>query len=141
MVNKTETCWLWTGYLDKRGYGACRGPLGKLQRAHRVVWEILVGLIPTGMELCHNCPGGDNSTCVNPAHMFIGTRQDNVDDCVKKGRHVHGERTCTAKLKENEVRAIKQLFGTMTQRKIAKMFRISEMTISSIKTGRLWKHV
>lgn len=138
-VNKTESCWLWTGGLSK-GYGHCASHNGT-KEAHRVVWELVVGPIPKGMELCHNCPGGDRPECVNPAHMFVGTRQDNVDDAIKKGRHVHGERVKNSKLKEQDVRTIRNLFGTMTQREIAKLFNIGEMTISSIKTGRIWKQI
>lgn len=64
-VEKTETCWLWRGGKDGRGYGIIRAA-GRLQKAHRVTYELLVGPIPEGMQIDHLCRV---KGCVNPAHM------------------------------------------------------------------------
>lgn len=82
-VNKTETCWLWTG--SRRGskrspYGAFRN-----QGAHRVAWQLTHGAIPPGLFVCHTC---DVPLCVNPAHLFLGTPLDNIRDAKAKGRLV-----------------------------------------------------
>lgn len=82
-VNKTETCWLWTGYIEKRGYGRF-GYNYKTIEAHRMSWIIANGEIPEGMIICHEC---DNPSCVNPDHLFLGTHKDNTWDMVDKGRH------------------------------------------------------
>lgn len=83
-----DSCWLWTGKTD-HGYGAALAEDGRLVRAHRLAWVLLVGPIPEGLEVCHDCPGGDNPTCVNPAHLFIGTHQENMQDASRKGRMVN----------------------------------------------------
>ena len=82
-VNKTsQQCWEWSGSLTNGGYGQTRY-LGKLWRAHRLFYTLLVGPIPSKMMVCHQC---DNPKCVNPKHMFLGTNQDNLTDMAQKGR-------------------------------------------------------
>lgn len=86
MVNKTGPCWLWTGSLDGSGYGQINLN-GRPARASRISWEMANGPIPSGLWVLHNCPGGDNPQCVNPAHLWLGTAQDNARDMTAKGRH------------------------------------------------------
>ena len=75
-------CWEWTATLDGGGYGRIKSG-GKLDGAHRVSWELHHGKIPVDRWVLHRC---DNRKCVNPAHLFLGTRGDNVSDMVQKGR-------------------------------------------------------
>ncbi len=82
-------CWLWTGALGNNGYGRIgvgfknEGTRGTGQ-AHRVSYETFVGVVPGGMDVCHRC---DVRSCVNPDHLFIGTRLDNVHDMMRKKRY------------------------------------------------------
>lgn len=85
-VQKGSGCWLWTGGKHGRGYGGlhCGGKVfRKYLQAHRVSWELHHGPIPDGLWVLHKC---DNPICVNPDHLFLGTRQDNMGDCAAKGR-------------------------------------------------------
>ena len=68
-VNKTPTCWLWTG-ATRNGYGAF-SVNRKAIPAHRFAWELLVGPIPNGHVIDHDNPeyGCGNPACVNPAHL------------------------------------------------------------------------
>lgn len=82
-------CWLWGGYVGPNGYG--RFQLNNRSRsALRVSYIAHKGPVPDGMDVCHKC---DERTCVNPDHLFVGTRRDNVLDCVRKGRHRTGHMT------------------------------------------------
>ena len=75
-------CWLWMGALGSWGYGVIWGD-GRLKRAHRVAFELYVGPIPEGMDVCHKC---DVTWCVNPEHLFLGDDSDNQRDRALKGR-------------------------------------------------------
>jgi hypothetical protein len=82
----TSGCWLWTGSVSPKGYGGFGGgTYGK--RAHRVSWRLFRGTIPDGFDVCHKC---DTPPCVNPDHLFVGTRSDNMYDCSRKGRLYRG---------------------------------------------------
>lgn len=75
-------CWLWTAAWNKQGYGSFK--IGRRTfAAHRVMYEELVGPIADGLFACHKC---DTPACVNPAHIFLGTAQENMQDMIRKGR-------------------------------------------------------
>jgi hypothetical protein len=134
-VNKTDTCWLWLGYIDKDGYGSFR--VNEHVRAHRFSWEINYGCpIPTGLCVLHQC---DIKACVNPDHLFLGTRKDNTADAVRKNRMARGERCGQAKLTEIQVRAIR--LSLLPQIEIARIYNISRASICMIKKRRIWKHI
>ncbi len=77
-------CWEWLGYRqpEPKNYGR-QGWKGRVWMAHRLAWFFMFGEIPAGMRVLHLC---DNPPCCNPDHLFLGTDQDNVTDCMQKGR-------------------------------------------------------
>tara|TARA_R110000822_G_scaffold190302_3_gene329093 strand:- start:7126 stop:7467 length:342 start_codon:yes stop_codon:yes gene_type:complete len=85
-VNKTSSCWLWTGGLDSDGYGLFQLN-GKQWRAHRYSQLMHNGLDNHLPIVMHTC---DNPCCVNPTHLVNGTIQDNNLDKLSKGRAVTG---------------------------------------------------
>jgi hypothetical protein len=138
-VDKTETCWNWLGG-KLRGYGIFNYE-GKSIRAHRFSYMMHKGKIPKGMKVCHTC---DNTSCVHPDHLFLGTHQDNMDDKVRKGRQSYttGETHGMSILGDDEVISILKLLkdgckGVV----IAEKFSVSPETISKIKKNQTWKHI
>lgn len=140
-------CWLWHG--RPRGSNAYGGISrhGRTVTAHRASWELFKGYVPDGMFVLHRC---DNSACVNPDHLFLGSEQDNSDDKVSKGRQSRGTAHSAAKrnpargasngnskLTASDIRAIK--LTKLPQREIAKMYGVTQALISKIKRGEIWK--
>jgi hypothetical protein len=83
-INEVTQCWEWQGGTNNIGYGMIRDDK-KMRTAHRVSYEEHNDIkIPAGMCVCHQC---DNPLCINPAHLFLGTRKQNTHDMIKKGRH------------------------------------------------------
>lgn len=68
-VTKTDTCWLWTGYISAKGYGRLGG-----KGAHRISYEHHIGPIPRGLTIDHSC---GVKSCVNPVHLRIMSRSAN----------------------------------------------------------------
>lgn len=138
-VNAENGCWEWIGAIDRGGYGAINFE-GKVRKAHRLSHELFKGPIPEDLHICHKC---DNRKCVNPEHLFPGTRFDNMQDCVQKGR-LHpgwtpGMKNGSSKLTDNDVRAIRADNRTLLE--IGKTFNITEANASMIKLRKTWKHI
>ena len=88
-VIKSDGCWEWSGATNGHKYGrVMKG--GRWTGAHRVSWVIHHGKIPDEALVLHRC---DNPSCVNPAHLFLGTQEDNIRDMVRKGRHAEQKKT------------------------------------------------
>lgn len=88
-VEKTDTCWLWRGWIDKDGYGNIHG-FGKQQGSHRVAWMMLNGAVPDGLVIDHICRVRN---CVNPEHLRAITFVQNVmcgeGPCARHKRKTH----------------------------------------------------
>ncbi len=137
-VAGANDCWLWTGPRQRRGVGY--GVVGGREVAHRVSYRLLVGEIPSGMHVLHRC---DNTACVNPRHLFLGTHQDNMRDMVAKGRHLlnrpMGATHGNAKLTEADVIAIRA--STKTLKELAAEYGVSFGLIGHIRARRAWRHL
>ena len=86
----TPACWVWTACKTNRGYGRISNKDAKhWELSHRVSYRLYVGEITNSLHVLHTC---DNPSCVNPAHLFLGTHTDNMRDRGQKGRWHGGSR-------------------------------------------------
>lgn len=137
---KDDECWIFGATRQKLGYGIFWLG-GKNIPAHRYAWYSKFGAIPEGLFVCHRC---DNPPCCNPAHLFLGTHEDNVADRTAKDRNARqrGETNGLAKLDADAVRAIRSARASgQSQKSIAKTVGVDQSNVSLILSGKTWGHV
>lgn len=138
-VDRTPTCWLWTASTKGTGYGAIR--IGSLVRfAHRLAWEMRYGAIPDGMQVLHRC---DNTRCVRPDHLYLGTVRENMRDREAAGHTRYGRLAGTdhpnAKLTAEQIQAIRASSEGPTI--LATRYQVSKATIWNVRTRRHYQHL
>lgn len=136
-INKTETCWLWTGAVAN-GYGTIRNERQVQENANRVSFRLFHGPIPQGMHILHSC---DVKLCVNPNHLSAGTRVQNIQEALERGlmHPARGEQSGRSKLTESMVLAIRK--DTRSSSCIARELGLGINTVDYARKGRTWKHV
>lgn len=110
--------------------------------AHRAAYISAKGEIPDGLRILHTC---DTPACCNPAHLILGTQQDNIADMIKKGRHKanKGEDCHKSKLTTKQVLKIRELYhsGLLDRYQLAKKYKVHKNSIMAIVENKTWKHL
>ncbi len=130
-------CWIWEG-ASVRGYGQVSRH-GKMTYAHRVAYEAFIGPIPAGYDVLHKC---DTPSCVNPAHLFIGTHADNMADMHRKGRarHLAEELHPQARLDARAVSDIRDRHARGESfARMAREYGVHECTVARAAKGNTWR--
>jgi len=131
---------LWLGVSNNDGYGAIKEH-GKAVKSHRVSWRLANG-DSGSLQVLHRC---DQPACVNPAHLFLGTHDDNMRDKARKGRasRLVGLRAPNRKVSAEDVLEIRRLYaaGGWRQVDLAKKFGLKQPQVSSIVRRDSWTHL
>jgi hypothetical protein len=138
-------CCLWLGGTTKNGYGLFYAD-GGMRPAHRWLFEQVYGKQPPNIDVCHKC---DVRLCVNLAHLFAGTRTENMQDAVRKGRTGRGPRPSMqgsnhhqATLNAEQVQAIRKRHNEGTRKRaLATEYGVSFTSISRIVRRLSWSHI
>jgi len=147
-------CWIWKRVKDRKGYGIF-GLNGRNSIASRVAFILHNGDIrPRELCVLHHC---DNPACVRPIHLFMGTRKDNMDDCLSKGRYptgnlhyakrapekiLRGEGRWNSVLNPEKVLEIRKLRKDgLKWCEICEQMGLPESTVGGVLNGRTWSHV
>lgn len=118
-------CWVWQGVASAGGYAQLRIN-GGVEYVHRWSYRQHKGEIPAGMEVDHLCR---NRLCMNPDHLEAVMPVTNV------------RRSRATKLTPEQVREIRALSDTLSNREIAARFGVHRITIHDIIQGRSWRDV
>lgn len=135
-------CWMWNRGKSAFGYGSIRCG-GQCRPANRVVLAIYTGFDPAGMYACHKC---DKPACVNPAHLYWGNAQENLNDAVRRGRHYtipkRGSANHFAILNEDKVREIRRRVDAGEPHDdLAKEYGVVRTVITRVGNRTRWAHV
>lgn len=132
-------CWVWKASKSGDGYGSFGIRLKKNSwvsvGAHVVAYKMQKGLVPHGLHVCHAC---DNRTCCNGDHLFVGTRADNMQDCVKKKRLITPQSDGIRKLSYEDAVLIRKNY-TGDLKRTADSLGVSESLIWRIVSGETYK--
>lgn len=135
-------CWIWKGAEKHSWYGDCRK-----EYAHRVSWKLHNNLaIPRDMHICHKC---DNTKCVNPSHLYLGTPKDNNADVANRSRYKTGSKSSKAKITSSKVKELRKeaetLLKKMSRQKAAILlspkYGLTHFAIRDIIAGKRWNHL
>jgi hypothetical protein len=135
-------CWTWTAARNRRGYGQIGVRASRPAAAHRVSWELANGPISdSSLGVLHRC---NNTSCVNPDHLYLGTPQQNADDRIKAARNIapKGQEHANALLSDDAVIQILDLrLQGLTYAEIGRRFGITATSANDVCANRSWRHV
>lgn len=134
-VRTPDECWEWNAAKRADGYGqfSLGGAAGQMFQAHRVSWVVAHGELPDGLMVRHRC---DNPSCVNPAHLELGTHLDNMHDMATRGRHGNSRLTASAVQQIRSRKAAGETYAALAQ-----AFGVSQSAIAFAVRRETWGHV
>ena len=135
-----DECLIWPFAKDKAGYAQI-GDHGSKRSVHRLVCIEVHGEPPSEFHQAAHACGKGHEACVNKNHVSWKTPRENTADQVEHGTRVQGEKQYRAKLTEIEVRAILRDKGRLSQRELARRYKVGAPAIFKIVHGTAWKHI
>jgi hypothetical protein len=139
-----DACWPYLRSKNRLGYGRVWVD-GRCHEAHRHAYSLVKGPIPQGdngksLLVLHDC---DNPSCCNPAHLKVGTHQDNANDreSRNRGNQPKGERNAHSKLTTKDVVFIRRCRDIYNTSEMARMLGVNRSLIAKVLCGEQWAWV
>lgn len=144
-INTKTQCWEWKKYINHARYGYGSAYYKKFKKvipAHRLMMIAIHGDLKK-FHVCHHC---DNTKCINPNHLFLGTQKDNMVDKVKKNRQnipkgVDNHRSILSEQDVYSIRKLIQYIPLFSTNEIGRMFGVNGAAVRNIMYGKSWKHL
>ena len=135
-LDKSGDCWLWTGSLKPNGYGQLSVGRGIVRTAHRYCWFLTHGEWPK-LSVLHHC---DTRHCCNPAHLYVGTHEDNMRDMRARNREANGGRLPQTKLTHDAADDIRGEYakGGISMKSLGRRYGVGPQTVCDIVHQRRW---
>lgn len=142
-----HTAYFW-GRAKRRKNGCLEWPIkrmayglitrhGKVYGTHVYSWTLTNGPVPKGLCVLHAC---DNRRCINPKHLFLGTKGDNNRDAFNKKRHYFGVQHWKVKLDPVAVRVIRRRYKRgESQESIGRDYGVSQAHVSKVVRTVAWR--
>ena len=136
-IRGKDDCWEWQAATNGNSYGQFNWKGNRIY-AHRCSWLLHYAEIPGDMQVCHHC---DNPGCVNPAHLFIGTQSDNIQDAANKNRLVDNSGAMNGRAKLTIRQIIDIRASSASKVALARRHNVDRKTIWNIVNYRTWKYI
>lgn len=125
-------CWLWDGHCGRGGYGRLKYKNVKMT-ATRLALALVGRPVPDALLALHTC---DTPTCVNPAHLYAGSRKQNSGDAIRRGRTWKGNGGPDhPHLSDNDVTEVRQMLLTTSISEVARQYSIDRKAVKWIRDG------
>ena len=143
LINGSNECIEWKGTIKSNGYGQFKTLKQKWVHSHRYSYELFIGKIAENMCVLHKC---DNRRCINPRHLWLGTKKVNTQDMINKNRRIifplKGERNGMSKLKEQDIKYIRESYSSNNNcTKLSNIYGVSISTIDRIVHNITWRNI
>lgn len=143
-LNPKTDCWEWQGARaggskKQEGYATVSVDAKNID-VHRMMYAVFNGAIPWRHCVMHTC---DNRSCINPAHLTVGTLSENAKDMWRKERGIRGEKNGLSKLNKYQVLEIRKLYakGDTSYSKLGKLYGVCPQAVWMIVKRKNWKHI
>lgn len=134
--NEVTGCWVINShYKNKKGYSRINF-ISHNTLIHRFVYESFYGELTSEQHVLHHC---DNPSCINIEHLFVGTNKDNIDDKVRKGRQVRGEKLGLTRYTEAIIKEIRD--KDLSVGECHRRWGMHKTNVYAIKKRKTWKHI
>lgn len=133
----SDGCWeCISHYCDADGYSRIKH-CGLTSQMHKYIYELCFGFVEKDLVVRHKC---DNRRCINPEHLEVGTKADNIHDAIDRGRfYKYSGKFIGSTINAEDVPIIRS--SKLSASELSKVYGVCKNTIYNVKSKTTWKHI